>query len=260
MPDFTLRSYQSLLEALLQNEYRFLTFRDFIASRPNLQGKVAVLRHDVDRLPGHSLRFALIQHQKGIAGSYYFRAVPESWDEAVVRQIASLGHEVGYHYEDLTLAGGNTTKAFGLFAQHLEALRQLAPVSTICMHGSPRSRYDSRDLWKHYDYRSLGIVAEPYFDVDFDRCFYLTDTGRRWDGFRVSVRDKVPQQEAWIAQGLTFRTTSQIVKAVRAGVLPHRVMFTFHPQRWTSQPIEWAREWLFQNLKNSIKRFFVSST
>ncbi len=56
------------------------------------------------------------------------------------------------------------------------------PVSTVCMHGSPLSRVSNLDLWKKYDYRGLGIIAEPYLDIDFDEVFYLTDTGRRWDG------------------------------------------------------------------------------
>jgi len=59
------------------------------------------------------------------------------------------------------------------------------------MHGSPLSKYDNRDLWKNFDYHELGIIGEPYFDVDFNEVMYLTDTGRRWDGFRVSIRDKV---------------------------------------------------------------------
>lgn len=59
------------------------------------------------------------------------------------------------------------------------------------MHGSPRSPYDNKEVWKKYDYRELGILAEPYFDIDFSKVLYLTDTGRRWDGERVSIRDKV---------------------------------------------------------------------
>jgi len=46
-------------------------------------------------------------------------------------------------------------------------------------------------LGEKYDFRDYGIIAEPYFDVAFDEVFYLTDTGRRWDGDRVSVRDKI---------------------------------------------------------------------
>ena len=63
--------------------------------------KAIVLRHDVDKLPGNSLRFARIQAEKGIIGSYYFRFVTESFNESIIREISSLGHEIGYHYEDL---------------------------------------------------------------------------------------------------------------------------------------------------------------
>ena len=59
------------------------------------------------------------------------------------------------------------------------------------MHDSPLSKYDNRLLWKYYNYRDYGIIGEPYFDIDFNDVFYLTDTGRRWDGEKVSVRDKV---------------------------------------------------------------------
>ncbi len=100
------------------------------------------------------------------------------------------------------------------FQHNLEKLRQLVPVKNICMHGSPRSKYDNRDLWKKYNYRDFGIIGEPYFDMDFDDVFYLTDTGRRWDGWKVSVRDKVPQQERWVGEGLVFRSTHDIIRAI----------------------------------------------
>jgi len=58
------------------------------------------------------------------------------------------------------------------------------------MHGSPLSKYDNRDIWGKYNYKSLGITAEPYFDLDFNDVFYITDTGRKWDGASVSIRDK----------------------------------------------------------------------
>ena len=82
------------------------------------------------------------------------------------------------------------------FRLNLRKLRKLYPVKTICMHGSPLSKWDNRDLWKKYDYRDYGIIAEPSFDVDFEEVFYLTDTGRRWDGDSVSVRDKVKGRRA----------------------------------------------------------------
>jgi hypothetical protein len=64
----------------------------------------------------------------------------------VIKEIHDLGHEIGYHYENLTTCMGNMEAAIDDFQRNLEKLRKIAPVSTICMHGSPRSRWDSRDL------------------------------------------------------------------------------------------------------------------
>ncbi len=201
-----------------------------------------------------------MEHAAGIRGSYYFRMVPESYDETIIHKIAALGHEIGYHYEDLTLANGDTGKAYGSFCMNLAKLRQLCPIQTICMHGSPLSKYDSRDIWKKYDYRRLGITGEPYLDLDLNKTFYLTDTGRRWDGHKVSVRDKAMAASPVTNPdflGRSYHTTSGIIGAVEKGGFPNQVMITIHPQRWTSNIFLWSKEFISQNLKNQVKRFMV---
>jgi hypothetical protein len=70
---------------------------------------------------------------------------------------------------------------------------------------------------------------------------YLTDTGRRWDGWKVSVRDKLPQQAEWIRRSLVFHATADIIRAAKAGKLPAQIMFTVHPQRWTDQAFPWLK-------------------
>jgi hypothetical protein len=201
--------------------------------------------------------FAKIQIGLGIKGSYYFRAVSESWDESVIKEIASLGHEVGYHYETMDTANGDISKAWDMFRYNLDKLRKLADVQTICMHGSPYSKFDNKKLWEKYDYKGLGIIGEPYFDINFNEVFYLTDTGRRWDGWKVSIRDKVSQQDEWVKRGLVFHTTDDIIKAVKLGKFPDKTMITTHPQRWTDNPILWTKELVWQNTKNIIKKLFL---
>jgi hypothetical protein len=98
-----------------------------------------------------------------------------------------------------------------------------------------------------YDYRNDGILGEPYYDIDFNHVGYLTDTGRRWNGSSVSVRDKVESRYEF-----NFRTTDQIIANIHQ--LPDQMMFTFHPQRWTDQPFPWIVELLAQNAKNMIKK------
>lgn len=246
--DFTLEKYKALLTQLQYEEYEFQTFNDFISYRKK---KSVVLRHDVDLLPENSLRFAKIQNEFGIQGTYYFRAVPESWDEDIILGIESLGHEIGYHYENLTICNGNQEEAIEDFALNLERLRSISKVSTICMHGSPKSKYDSKDLWLSNRYQDFGIIAEPYFDVDFNEVFYLTDTGRMWDGHKFSVRDKVNS-----SFGLTYHATDDIISGLINCELPDQIMFTFHPQRWHINRFLWAKELLQQNIKNVVKSTF----
>lgn len=254
--DFTLSTYSALLESLKKKNYCFMTFEAYSSSTP--AGRTVVLRHDVDLLPQNALATARLEHSLGICATYYFRAVPESWDESIIREIASMGHEIGYHYESLTTAGGNPAAAFEDFKANLERLRAIAPVRTICMHGSPRSPFDSKDLWKEYSYKDLGLVGEPYLDTDFSKCFYLTDTGRRWDGHKVSVRDRVPEwQDRWNAEGLVFHSTGDIIMAIEEDKLPQTVMITTHPQRWTDNKVSWFKELLMQNAKNIVKRLII---
>jgi len=249
MHDFTLVVYRHLLDSMKTAGYRFQTFSQYLGAPAQ---KVILLRHDVDDRKLHSLEFARIQHEKGIVGSYYFRMVPESFDEGVIREIYDLGHEVGYHYEDMDFAKGDPHQAIKLFERHLDRLRKIVPVSTICMHGSPRSRFDNKDVWKQYDYRNYGIIGEPYFDLDYKSIFYMTDTGRRWDGHAVSVRDKVEDHF-----GLRFHTTRQIIHCLEQGKFPEKAMINFHPQRWTDDRRLWLVDKHRQNLKNAVKYVLI---
>ena len=145
--------------------------------------------------------------------------------------------------------------AYHDFKMNLENFRKIVPVRTIAMHGSPRSRFDNLDLWKKYDYKKLGLIGEPYIDIDFSDVFYLTDTGRRWDGATVSVKD-------WVDSGFSgaeflFRSTHEIIAAAETNRLPSRIMINVHPQRWTNSIGPWVRELVWQNIKNQVKRFLV---
>ncbi|REL33818.1 hypothetical protein DYD21_10460 [Rhodohalobacter sp. SW132] len=282
--DFTVSIYKKLLISFIEVGYGFQTYREF-TEQP--EKKVILLRHDVDARKEHSLQFAKIQHENGIQGTYYFRMVPQSFDDGVIREIASMGHEIGYHYEDMDFAKGDVDKAYGLAKKHLAQLREVADVQTICMHGSPRSPYDNKEVWKKYDYRELGIIAEPYFDLDFSKVLYLTDTGRRWDGEGVSIRDKVPVTERLgegesgrgsegesgresehstpntknsklsLSKKYSFRSTKDIINACKSGKLPNQIMMNFHPQRWTDNPVLWTQELVWQNFKNIVKAGIV---
>jgi hypothetical protein len=251
--DFTLKTYRNLLQTLIKQGYTFQTYAQFITAPAP---KAIILRHDVDNLKQNSLTFAKIQAQHNVKGTYYFRTIPQSYDEQVIKEMASLGHEIGYHYETMDTSRGNVDKAYDEFCTNLQTFRKIVPVTTICMHGSPMSKYDNRDIWKKYDYRQIGLIAEPYFDTNFNQIFYLTDTGRRWDGEKVSIRDKAMKGSEATNPAFTklhFKTTFDIIEAANQNLLPSQIMFTFHPQRWTDNSLLWTKELLLQNIKNTVK-------
>ena len=257
--DFTLKKYTRLLLYFEKAGYQFVTFEDYCDGRVS-SDRFVVLRHDVDLKVENSLATAKIEASLGIQASYYFRVVPQSNRPEIIREIASLGHEIGYHYEDMAICQGDAEKAIAHFKEQLEYFRKYYPVKTVCMHGSPRSPFDGRDLWKTYSYRDFGIIGEPYFDTDFSKLFYLTDTGRRWDGFNVSVRDRIPvYQDLWTERGLVYHSTDDVMRAIGEGTFQHQLMMTTHPQRWTDNLFYWSKELVMQNTKNSIKRILISN-
>ncbi|MBL7909537.1 MAG: hypothetical protein JNJ41_00615 [Bacteroidia bacterium] len=257
--DFTVKSYKKLLVALKDFGFGFLPYNVFHLQNDQ-DKKFICLRHDVDARKENSLEFAKIQHQMGIAGTYYFRTIPQSYDEKVILEMANLGHEIGYHYETMDTARGHVDNAYDEFVKNLEMFRKIVPITTICMHGSPLSKFDNRDIWKKYDYKKLGLIAEPYFDVDFNKTFYLTDTGRRWDGAKVSVRDKAMDANACSNPDFlsrSYHSTFDIISDLEKKDFPGNVMMTFHPQRWTDDKLLWYKEFFAQNLKNQIKRILI---
>ena len=268
--DFSLLIYQQLLETLQAQGYQFLTFEQYCmlgisdreAQGPNeiaSPEKYIILRHDVDLKAENSVATAKIEANLGIKASYYFRVVPDSDKPECIKAIVDLGHEIGYHYEDMSLCGGEPEKAVAHFAEKLAYFRTYYPVKTICMHGAPTSKYDSKDIWQFASYKNdFGLIGEPYFDVDFSDLFYLTDTGRRWDGYKVSVRDKIPTyQDIWTANNWVYKHTDDIIRACKDGSLPPRIMITTHPQRWTDNKAQQIKEMLVQNLKNTIKYILI---
>lgn len=280
--DFIQTTYETLIQSLQKKFSNIHTFKAFIqhSNASPLQQSI-ILRHDVDRLPQNSLQLAQLEHSLCIKGTYYFRVVPESYNLEIMHKIAELGHEIGYHYEDVDLVYSgqrsaisdqkgaiNENKlidlAYESFCKNLELFRKNFDIKTVCMHGSPRSKYDNKLIWKKYDYKKLGIIGEPYYDIDFNEFAYFTDTGRRWNGHKYSVRDKVDSK-----YNFDFKATREIIENVDK--LPDKVMFTIHPERWFSHPeklsdfifhtkesLPWLQSLFVQNAKNIVKRILIS--
>ncbi len=229
MKDLTLKIYKRLIKSLKDNGYIFTTDINILH-----KNKSIMMRHDVDSWPINALKMARMERELGVKSIYYFRKKRISLNIGYLKQIADLGHEIGYHYEDLCDTRGNINKAFIRFTENLAFLRKLVSIKSIAMHGRPLSKWDSKDIWKKYNYKELNIDFEPYLDIDYTKVAYLTDTGGCWDGGKYSVRDNVSS-----IFDIPAHSTEQLIGLINNNKLPNNILINVHPARWNDNMINW---------------------
>jgi len=245
--DFTLQKYQELCKVILEEEYTPLTVESYLRELPS--GKVAILRHDVDRVPERALKMAKLEKDLGIVSTYYFRMNKKVFKPEIIKEIASMGHEIGYHYEVLDKAKGSYEEAIKIFEEELNKFREICDVYTVCMHGNPLTPWINKDLWKRYDLKTFGIIGEPYISIDYRKVCYFSDTGRTWSG-KFSVKDSVEDSKIHV------KTTNDIIELLRKGKFKQVCILT-HPNRWCDNPWDWFKELITQNIKNIGKRLII---
>ena len=96
--------YLAFLDEAKGRGFEFVCFRDFLPGAPPLPSRYIALRHDVDFAPEYSLEMAELDHDAGVAstffvlldGGFYNPLGSEIIEQ--IRRIHTLGHEVGLHF------------------------------------------------------------------------------------------------------------------------------------------------------------------
>lgn len=219
--DFTFSHYKRLLDIALENDYTFYTLRDYISTRDH-ETPCIVIRHDVDRKVDTAREMAREEGERDIQTTYYYRT--STFSPEVAHEAEFLGHEVGYHYEDLVKAHGDFEVAHNRFERNLERFRKHADVRTICPHGSPLSPHHNLDMWngnrtlEEYDLDGDAYLSMDTANDDPEKASYVSDTGRSWG--------------APIAGFGRVETTDDLIEALRTGDC-ERYCLLVHPGRWS---------------------------
>jgi hypothetical protein len=252
MRDFTIEKFQELCKCISSSDYHLYRVRDYLISN-TLPERFIIIRHDVDNHPRLALRMAEIERNFDIISTYYFRMENKVFNPTIIRTIADMGHEIGYHYEVLDKAKGDIEKAIKIFEEELNLLRTACDVDTICMHGNPRTPWRNQEIWKYYDFRTYDIIGEAYLSIVSNNILYLSDTGRNWSK-KYKVKDIVPIQND---QGINveINSTNDVIQLIKNHKANHIYLLT-HP-RWARNFGEWLKELICQNLKNTVKILFL---
>lgn len=249
--DFTHTAYKRYLRALKSSHQNIIRFDEFFVRKP-MPSSFCLIRHDVDRKPKNALAMAELEAKLGIKATYYFRAKPRVFLPDIIRAIAGLGHEIGYHYECLSDAKGDIVMALKNFEDNLKRFREIVNVRTIAMHGRPLKPFDNLAMWRHQDNHKMlggkyGILGEVYLDIDYQDVAYISDTGRNWSLGKANLRDRVDSDIA-----LNFKSGDELYDYLK--VSPHPcLVFQTHPERWTNSLFEHSLSWGFDLMANSAK-------
>jgi len=249
MADFTFNIFRGLLNEFIRAGYEIRSVQDYFN---NVSDKVLILRHDIDRYPLNALKMAQMEYSLGIKATYYFRIIPSVYKENIIKQIQGMGHEVSYHYEDLSLMRGNYEKAIEHFEFQLNRFRAYAPAKTICRHGSPLSKWDPKLLWNKYNYKDYGIICDTENDIEFNHVFYISDNGMGWNKTSTSVRDKVESRF-----NFPIKNTNHLIELIKNNTLPDKVMLNAHPDTFFDFGLRWFINYVLIQSKNIVKWFIV---
>ena len=226
----------SLLDSAVASGYRTLTLSAFAdriarAARP-VDDRVLLLRHDVDSDVPRARRIWELETARGMVGSYFFRL--STWDVGFMRELASAGCEVGYHYEELATlvkrSGASTpAEAWALLDTARDRLRTTIP-ELRAKSGLPLDVFAA-----HGDFanRAVGVsnvelLADPSL---------RTEIGARLEAY--DIESHVTARCADGAPNGGWRPFDPI-EAVRRG--EPVVALLLHPRAWGRAPVVNARE------------------
>ena len=250
--DFTFNKYHGLCEAIIASDYIPITMNNYLTENISNVNKYVILRHDVDKMPENALEMAKIENNLGIQSTYYFRSTKNVFRPDIMKQIYNLGHEIGYHYEDLVKAKGNTVKAIEIFEKELSNFRSICDIKTICMHGNSLSKWDNRDLWKSYSFQDFGIVGEAYVSIDFKKVLYLSDSGGLWNNSTIRIKDTIAQDSLKLP--VQLNNTDNIIDIFRNNTsYIKQIYLLVHPDRWNDSMDKWLFEYITKKFRNSAK-------
>jgi hypothetical protein len=224
--DFTIQKYEDLCIAL--TEKKVYTVQSFLTQKPKTD--FVILRHDIDRKTANSLKISKLENKYNLYSSYYFR-VNNSIDTTLIKQIKDLGHEVGYHYEVLSKTHGDYKKAHSLFNKELSLLRNTCEINTICMHGSPASKFNNLEIWDKNDFKNYDILGDALLSIS--NVHYFTDSGRSWDR-KNNLRDHLPGE---ILPIKIIKNTDQLIDKILED--KNNYYITTHPEHWSSNYLEY---------------------
>jgi hypothetical protein len=205
--DFTTHAYAELVSAAAAR-YHFQRFSDLA-----IDGDLAIWRHDIDFSPQRALALARIEAARGVIATYFvqvtsrFYSIFEPEIASILREIASLGHDIGLHFDAEVCVhqpNPNFDRRIALEARILEEIVESC-VNSFTLHNPTTMRNISID-----EPHRGGLINGSSSDLR-KRYAYCSDSNGFW----------------------RYRTLIEMISDPSVG----RLYALTHPEWWQEKPM-----------------------
>lgn len=173
--EFTYDWYRAFLGYLDAAGTRFRAYAD------DLEEGDVLLRHDVDLSPSRALRVARIEAELDVHATYFFLLSSPLYNvynqrtRGVIRDIESMGHDVGLHFSPHQHWPGDVAPDDATVERAVEAERAALgavadPVDAVSLHAPPDWVFG----------REFGAFDSAYAPEFFTEIPYRADSNQRW--------------------------------------------------------------------------------
>lgn len=172
--------YVEFLQKSQARGFSFVRFQDFLPGQPANPSRFILLRHDIDFAPRYSLEMAELEHELGVASTYFVLVDGHFYNPLQkdvidqIRGIRFLGHEIGLHFSVSSAADPDIGKEV---AFRLDLLSAIAGVR-VCSF----SQHDPVNA----GFASIDLPAGYHACVDASRVIrdhnllYVSDSAMMW--------------------------------------------------------------------------------
>jgi len=175
--------YLAFLAKARANGFAFVRCRDFLPGAGALPPRYILLRHDVDFAPQHSLEMAELEHEHGVASTFFVLVDGQFYDpleREIVRQlrrIRALGHEVGLHFAVSSAVHANAGDEVAFRLRVLSSILD-ADVRAYSQHDPVNAGFASVELPAGHD-----ACVDPVQVVRDHDLLYVSDSAMMWRRF-----------------------------------------------------------------------------
>ena len=176
---FTYDAYSNMLSKLHDKGYVFSNYNEC----RNLNGKIVILRHDIDYSLDKAEAFAELEAKMNVSSTYFVLLTSEFYNmmakdniEKIIN-INRLGHDIGLHFDETNYSQNYYNENGGIKNVIFQEIKWLSEITGTDINSVSMHRPSKKTLNDNID---LSPIVNSYGEYFFKGFKYVSDSRRNW--------------------------------------------------------------------------------